>query len=135
MTLVGGPLYGGGPPASALTPARLERCHVELLGRLERLPRGLARVLADRAAEHPLADEPSERKVARGRGRAARREVEREREPLDEGRVGGAAGLLLEPVRDERAEDPHLAHAGAERHDERGSRARDEHPGNPREEA
>ena len=70
----------------------------------------------------------------RGRRRAARREVERERQPLDERRVGGAAGLLLEPVRDERAEDAHLADAGAERHDERGGRARDEHPRDPREE-
>src|SRR6187401_1845391 len=103
MTLVGGPLCGGGPPASALTPARLERSHVELLGRLERLQRRLARVLADRAAEHPLPDKSSEWKVARGRGRAARRQVEREREPLDERRVRGTAGLLLEPVRDERA--------------------------------
>src|SRR5262249_46622486 len=86
--------------AANSVPARRERRRVETLGGGERAISPFRRRAAEDPAQYPLASQPDEVELVVGRaGLALRMKVEIERHLLDERRVGGLAGRLLEPVR------------------------------------
>ena len=121
-------------PSRRLDSVRGGECGgVETFGGVERSLGLLRRVSSERAAQEPPAAEPNEVQAVVGRvGRALGMEIQVDRQLPDESRVGGGAGRLLEPVRDQRGEHLQFAHTRADGDSGRERARGDHHPRHPR---